>query len=314
IVSVSVIPAQDPPVGFIASEIIPSETQVKVVGPRMLVERVAEARATINLQNQSISFVRSLELRAIGADNTIVEGVTLSPAEITVSVKIQERDDVTGLQVVPSYIGTPAEGYQLKSDNWSPRRIFVRGDSAAIAAMNGVITTEDIDLTGRDQTFTQSMRLQLPAGVTMPDPTDITITVVIEPVLITREFSGIPVQTQGLDPADYEITVKPDRVRVRITGPQRIVSALTEEDISVFAPLTGLGVGKHLVTLEASVAAAELATGNIDIPDEQAEVTISDRTATPKPTVTATPARVTRTPTPTVTVAPSTTVAATRTP
>jgi YbbR domain-containing protein len=293
LVTVNIVPSQELPVGFLATEILPSETQVKVIGPKSVVDTVAEARANISLQNQTAPFVRNLTLTPLDTDGNPVTGVTVQPSEVTVKVTIQERDDVTGLQVVPNYIGTLPEGYQLKSDSWEPRRIFVRGDQNLISAMNGTISTEAIDLSERTQTFTQSVRLQLPDGVTMPDPTDVTITVVIEPILITREFANILVQTQGLDPADYSISLKPDRVRVRVTGPQTIVANLQESDISVYAPLNGLTAGTHIVTVQGSVSAPELSGGGIEIPENQVEVTIMAHNPTQTPTTASTPATAT---------------------
>lgn len=285
LVTVNIIPAQEPPVGFVALEITPSERQVKVIGAKAIVDEVIEARATVNLQEQTASFVRNLTLTPLNADGQPVEGVVLTPTDLTVKVTIQERDDVTGLLVVPSYTGTLPDGYQLIRDVWSPKRIFVRGDPQVIVGMNGTIPTEPIDLSGHTNSFTQSVQLRLPVGVTMPDPTDISITVTIEPVLITREITGILVQPQGLDPADYDIAVKPDRVRVRVTGPQAVVAALSETDISVYAPLTGLGAGRHTVTLLASIAAPELGATSVEIPESEVEVSIVARNPTPTPTL-----------------------------
>lgn len=126
----------------------------------------------------------------------------------------------------------------------------------------------------------------LPAGVTMPDPTDITVTVTIEPVILSREFADIPVQTQGLDPADYTIKITPELVKVIVTGPSEAVSSLKIEDIRVYAPLAGFSAGTHTITLQASVSKAEIKGEDVRILPNQAEVTVTARTptATPAPT------------------------------
>jgi YbbR domain-containing protein len=108
------------------------------------------------------------------------------------------------------------------------------------------------------------------------------------------------VQTQGLDPADYTITVQPDRVNVIISGPQNILDTLTASDISVIAPLSGLSAGKYTVTLQASVTKPGINPKDIVIPNARAEVTI----VALNPTVTPT-AGPTRTPAPIQTEAPT---------
>lgn len=283
LLQIKVAVAQEAPVGFIATSLVPSINEARLVGPKSAINTVASVQAPISLRGQNTSFSQVVELLPLDSNGVLVEDVQVIPPQITVSVVIQEREDVTGLLVVPSYAGAIPDGYQLKRDSWQPRRVFVRGDQRVIAAMNGTIPTEAIDLSGHIQPFTQTVQLKLPTGVTLPDPTDITITVVIEPILVTREFTGIAVQPQGLDPADYAISTKPDRVRVRVTGPQQIVAALTEKDISVYADLSGLSAGTHTVQLLASVSAAELRSENLELPENQAEITITSRNPTPTP-------------------------------
>jgi YbbR domain-containing protein len=296
---------QDAPVGYTATA-TPDVTNVLVVGPESLVQQVESVQARLSLQNQRASLSRSVVLSPVDANNKVINGVTLTPSEVMLNVEIQQRADVTELSVDPRLIGELPAGYLRRNYNWNPTRIIVRGDQAAIDRMGGVAPTEPIDLTGRTQTFTQTVKLALPSGVVMPDPTDITVTIEVEPVLVSHEFTDIPVQTQGLDPADFQITVRPEKVSVIVTGPQTAIDGLTSSDISVFAPLSGLAAGTHTVTLQPSVTKADIAGQNVTIPNNQAEVTIIARhpTITPTQGPTRTPT-VTPTPVETVTATPA---------
>jgi YbbR domain-containing protein len=151
--------------------------------------------------------------------------------------------------------------------------------------MDGVIRTEPIDQTGRAQRFTQTVKVSLPPGVEMADPMDITVTVEINPVQSSREFADIPVQPQGLDRADYLITITPERVNVIVSGPKILVDQITSTDVSVFAPLNGLAAGEHTVTLQASVTKAEIAAVTVRIPNDLVQVRITARNPTPTPTL-----------------------------
>ena len=220
---------------------------------------------------------------AVDSAGEAVADVSLTPAEMRIDVIIQQRPDVSELNVEPRIVGETPAGYVRGNYNWEPKRIIVRGDLDAIAAMNGSAPTEPIDLTGRTESFTQTVHLVLPQGVTLPDPTDITITVEIEPVVVTREFANVAVQSQGLDPADYRILIQPERVNVLVRGPQAIVDGLATEDVSVFAPLNGLTPGTHTVTLTASVADADIRAENVTIPNDQATIIIEPVQPTPTP-------------------------------
>jgi len=265
------------------------------------VQRVQAAQAAIGLSNQRSPLTVSVPLLPVDSDNKVVPNVSVVPSSMIIAIQVQLRPDGAELAVDPRFSGDLPTGYFRSNYSWEPRRMVVRGDRTAIEQMNGVIPTEPINLSGRTQTFTQTVKLSLPTGVILPDPTDIVITVEIQPVPDSREFANIPVQVQGLDPADYMITIKPDKVSVIVTGPKVVVDALTDKDISVFAPLTGLTPGKHTVTLQASVARAEITRDDVTVPNNQAEVEIIARnptqTPTPGPTRTVTP-------TPTVSVTP----------
>lgn len=211
-------------------------------------------QVTVNVQNQRGTFTLTLPLSALDAEGRPVTDVTLTPSEVAVTVDVQQRSDVTELAVEPRLVGELPSGYLRVNQMWSPRRVFVRGNQRSIEAMNGVIFTEPIDLSNRTQTFTQIVRLSVPSGVTLLEPRDITVTVEIEAVQGSREFTGIPIQVQGIDTADFAVALQPERVNVIVRGAQVALEALRAEDIRVFASLSGLGVGIHQVTLQASVA------------------------------------------------------------
>ncbi len=300
LVDIDVFRTSEPPLGFTSTYTL-SDKQTLVVGPDSQVKQVASAQARVSLQDQRSRFTRVTPLVPVDNKGKEVTGVTLTPAEVTLTVDVQPRPDVTELSVVVRLTGELPSGYVRRSYTPDPTSVAVRGDRATIDSMNGQIPTEAIDLTGKTQTFTQRVKLVLPSGVTLVDPVDVTVKVEIEPLQGSREFDQIPVQTQGLDPADYIITVQPDRVNVIVNGPQPDLDVLTPGDISVIAPLTGLIPGKYPVTLKASVARTGVSINSQDIviPNARAEVTIIARNPTVAPT-----ASPTRTPVPTATPTP----------
>lgn len=297
LVNVNVVRSVEPPPGFAATTTL-NETQARITGPENSVKRVAAVQARLNMQDQRVGFTRRVALVAVDVDNREVSDVQIAPAEVTVTVDIQPRPDVTELSVLVNLTGNLPAGYVRRNYSWDPRTVLVRGDRLTIAEMNGTISTDAVDLTGKTETFTQRVKLVLPAGVTLPDAVEVTVTVEIAPQIVTREFENVPVQPQGLDPADFAITVQPDRVSVIVSGPQSLVESLTAGDIRVIAPLTGLGAGKSPVTLQASVSKPGLTSKDIVIPNARAEVTIIARNPTPTPT-----AGPTRTPLPPPTAA-----------
>ncbi len=284
LVNVNVIKITEPPPGFMAS-FTASDATTKVVGPEDVVKTVVAAQARIDLQDQQNSFSHLVKLIAVDADGNTVNNVQLTPAEITLNVNIQPRPDVTELSVVPQLTGDLPTGYYRRSYSWDPKTVAVRGDRATVDALNGVVNTEPIDLTGKTSSFSQLAKLALPTGVTLPDPVEITVNVDIEPILGSREFPAVPVQPQGLDLTDYSITLHPDHVSVIVNGPESILDTLSDTDITIIAPLNGLPAGTSTVTLQGSIAKPGFSSQDIVIPNAQAQVTI----VALKPTPTLTP-------------------------
>ena len=304
LVSIDVIRTAEPPPGLTSNYSL-SEKEARIVGPETRVKQVVGAQARISLQDQRTGFSKTVPVIPIDANNKEVLGVTVAPAEVTITIDIQPRPDVTELSVVARLTGELPSGYLRRNYTWEPKTVGVRGDRSTIESMNGLIPTEPIDLTGKTQTFTQGVKLALPPGVTLVEPVDISVTVEIEPILGSREFDNIPVLPQGLDTADFTITIQPDRVNVIVNGPQPVLDTLTASDISVIAPLSGYSAGKNPVTLQASVARPEIKSSDIVIPNARAEVIIVARNPTTTPTI-----GPSRTPTPVPTPTPTATPAA----
>jgi YbbR domain-containing protein len=287
--NVNVSAIQSPPVGFQIANAKPSVPTTKVSGSEAQVKRVAAVEARMNLSDQSKPVTRTVDLLAVDAEGNVVPDVTLVPQQVTVTVDIQPRPGVTVLNIAPTFQeSTLPQGYLLSNYSAAPVRVAVRGERTIIEALNGSIPTDPIDLTGKTQSFTQTVKLALPNGVTLTDPVDVVVTVQVEAINVTREFVNIPVQTQGLDPADFAITLQPDHVTVIVKGPQTALDAVQASDLTVIAPLAGLGGGTYTVTLQASIAHAGLTNANLSIPNVQAQVTIRALHPTSTPTITPT--------------------------
>lgn len=304
--NINITQTASPPVGFEMTSATPHDQTAKVSGSADQVKLVASVIAPVDLSTETKPLTRTLPLEAVDAAGNPVLNVDVTPSQVTVDINIQPRPGVVVLKIQPTLLtATLPQGYLLSVASSNPVSVAVRGDPSTIEALNGVVATEQIDLTGKTQSFTQTVKLALPPGVSLTDPVDVVVSVTIQVINITRQFSNIPVQPQGLDSADFSITLQPDTVNVIVTGPQSALETLQQGDIQVIAPLSGLAGGTHTVILQASVAHAGLTSQNLSIPDGQVQVTIValHPTATPTPSPTS-PPTITPTITPTGSVTP----------
>lgn len=280
----------DPPTGYEIVEISFGTPQVQVTGPASQVEQIVAVDARLGLNDERNPVTREIRLTAVDGEGRTVSGVTLEPETITVSVNIQQREDFLEVFVTPNIIGEPASGYVIYGITYEPQTILVSGRPNDLEQLPGAILTTPIDLTGQTTTFSQTVSVQLPAGVFLPTEQNITVTVELDTLTASRRFEFLPVQVQGLSP-DLQAEITPTEVTLLITGPQPVLETLLPEDITILADLTDLGVGNHQVPLEAIINREGLETANTSVLPSRLEVQISAGEAgEATPTVPATPA------------------------
>ncbi len=139
----------EPAVGFQADEASLSETKITVSGPVSLVSQVKSVRVTLSLQQASENITRSLPVSVLDADQKEVEGVTVTPAEVTVSQAISQRGGYRNVVVKVTYSGQVANGYRLTNISVFPPNVMVFSTNPSLVDnLPGFVETSPIDLTG----------------------------------------------------------------------------------------------------------------------------------------------------------------------
>jgi YbbR domain-containing protein len=129
--------------------------------------------------------------------------------------------------------------------DYDPKTVVVSGPAAVLNNLPGTISTEPVSLSDKTSSF------EITVPVELPDPRLVIVTgrtvtynVGIETLMITRQFDQIPVMLVGEQPGlDYNTLT--NEVTVLVTGPQPLLSELTEDDISVQVDVSGLIAGEN---------------------------------------------------------------------
>ncbi len=219
---------------------------VEVSGPQSRVERVEAARAMANIEQLRATYLAPLGLTAIDGGGVEVEGVTLSPASVTVEIPISP---VVGLKLVPvepEIVGLPAPGYEVTGVLVEPPLIALAGSSGPLDAVE-VLTTSPFDLTGATQTRVRSVGIIFPEG-TSPregEPSVARVTVQVAP--ISRSFQVVlPVQVTVTGQGQGLLAgVNPSVVSVTVSGSSDALAALGQEALRGTVDASGLGPGTY---------------------------------------------------------------------
>jgi YbbR domain-containing protein len=276
-VSVSVSVEEAPPPGYEASIPEPDADKVLVTGTQDRVTLVTQAVASLDLSARTEDTTQAIRLEPRDSRGFLVQGVTLEPSVINVSVEIEQTEFSRALTVSPAVLGSPAAGHDVVSISAEPAVATVFGPQSFVGEA-ATIRTQPVDITGADEDVVLTVSLDLPADVSVSGGTSVTVTVNIEPAQ-GRRTMGITAVVVGLDPELSVIGGLPF-VEVVLLGELPALQALLPNDIAATINVTGLQEGKHEVTVSVS-APAEASVASVS--PETVEITLERITPEPEP-------------------------------
>lgn len=237
-----------PPFLYQAERISVAATQVVVSGPEDLVARVERVLAPIDLSGRTDSVTEDVMLVAVDQDDNPVRGVTLTPPAVSVSIVIRPRVDQQRVAVAPRIINQPALGYVAEDIDWTPRYV----DVISRLPLTGPIETEPIDLTGRTESFTTTVKLISPDPTTQLLTDTVTVSIPIVPFQIPTDVPWFVAVTPINTAAGLQATVQPPGLTITISGTANQLQQLVTNSPQATVDVAGLGPGTYTlpVTVE----------------------------------------------------------------
>ncbi len=280
-VAVSVNLEGSPPPGYETSVPEVDAEAVLVTGTQDRVTLVSQAVATLDLTGRTDETVQALRLEPRDSRGFLVEGVSLEPAFVKVSVEIAQTEFSRALVVSPSIIGSPAAGYDVVSVSVEPPVATAFGPPSFVSEA-ATLRTQPVDISEATANVVRTVALDLPVDVSVSGGTSVTVTVQIEPAQ-GRITLGVTAVTVGLGP---ELTMNGALpvVSVVLLGELPTLQALRPNDIAATINLSGLPEGTHEVTVSVSAPADALVAS---VSPETIEISlqaIPPETPTPEPT------------------------------
>ena len=270
-VSASVSLEGAPPPGYEASIPELDAETVLVTGTQDRVTLVTQAVASLDLSGRTESLTQAVRLEPRDSRGFLVEGVSLEPSVMNVSVQIEQTQFSRALVISPTVVGTPAAGYDIVSLFADPAVITVFGPQSFVGE-TATIRTQPIDITGATEDVILTVSLDLPRDVSVSGGTSVTVTVQIEPAQ-GRQTLGVTAVIVGLDP-DLSVSGPLPLVEVVLLGELPDLREIRPNDIAATINLTGLKEGTHTVSVSISVP-PEASVASIS-PDE-VEITLEPR-------------------------------------
>jgi YbbR domain-containing protein len=265
--------------GFQAGTPTPTPATVSLSGPQTLVDRVVEVIATVNVEGLRSSTDQNIPALALDTQGNVVQGVSITPLAISVSIPVQQLGGYRDLVVKVPLTGTVKSGYRLTGLTITPQVVTLYSDNPdAIQNLPGYVSTEPLDISGASADIDKSLSLVLPDGVQVVGNPDIVVQVSISAIEDSITLSR-PIRFLGLTPG-LAATLSPSSVDIILSGPAPIIWSLHPADVDVFLDLSGLAPGTYKLQPEVKLLDPSLQV--VTISPEQVEVVIKpEPTATP---------------------------------
>ena len=254
-VAVSVNLEGSAPPGYETSVPQVDAESVLVTGTQDRVTLVNQAVATLDLTGRTEETAQALRLEPRDSRGFLVEGVSLEPAFVNVSVEIAQTEFSRALVVSPAVTGSPGAGYDVVSVSVEPPVATAFGPPSFVSEA-ATLRTQPIDITGATKDIVRTVALDLPVDVSVSGGTSVTVTVRIQPAQ-GRLTLGVTAVAVGLGP-EFTISGALPLVAVALLGELPTLQALRPNDIAATLNLSGLGAGAHEVTVSVSAPADAL--------------------------------------------------------
>ena len=224
---------------------VPPAIQVRVVGPRSIVNSLSQTRLSETLDLTGYKAGRHTFY--LGPNSfALPRGVQViriqpNPINLTLAATMTQT-----LPIRPILENNPPEGYEVVSAKTKPAQVTVKGPYPELAELN-FLPTVPIDLSHMKEHTIIATDLDFKnLHLSLKEPVPILADINIGPKTITRTFSGVPVLTEP--PATR---ISPAKVTLTIKGPWPVVNNLKADDLKPQINLKSLSPGRH--HLEVSV-------------------------------------------------------------
>jgi YbbR domain-containing protein len=254
----------EPAIGYQAEDPVVDIKQITVTGPISQVDKVAEVRATVDINQSYEDINRTVNVVALDKNETIISDVTLTPERVNVFQEINQRYGYRNVIVSVDVEGQVADGYRLTNISVTPLAVTVYSSNPQIVNdLPGYVQTKPLNLTGLKDDVDVSLLLDLPEGVlVVGDNRTVLVRVSIAAVQSSMPVANIPIEVIGL-PDNLKAILAPETVTLLISGPLPILDQINIKDIRVTLDLTDYKIGTYQLQPVVELPSEEITVDSI---------------------------------------------------
>ena len=269
-VPVSVVYTGQVPEGFMTDkENLTLDTKaVNITGPASVVKQIAEARITVDLDDQTETISQTYTYTLYDKNGEIVDDdmLTADISEIKLTLKIQRYKEIAlRLDVIPGG-GATLENSSIVMDTES---LLISGSEQLLESLGDAILLDTVNLgeLTEDTVLTYNIADLLPEGITNVSG--------IEKVNVTIQFPELKMRTLQVTqilpqnvPTGMHAEILTKELAVTLRGPAAVIDSLTADQIQALVDFSNaeLGTDTYKVTFRISGAEGVGAVNSYTVP------------------------------------------------
>ena len=217
-----------------------THSEVNVVGPKSVVEKIKSARITVELEGRFESINETFVYTFCDADGQPVDAQMISTdvTEIGLTLKIMRMKEIQLLLTVIDGGGATAVNSEIVIE---PQTIWVSGSDTLLEKLES-IELGTLELAEIAEDTERTFQIKLPEGIT--DETGVTeakVTVRF-PALTTKVFTFTEFNAVNV-PDNLKVEFMTKVLEIKVRGPKEKIDALKAEDLRITADFTNTEMG-----------------------------------------------------------------------
>lgn len=237
----------EPPLGYQKEDPVINPEVIQVSGPESAVEKVAQAKVTLDIAGASQSVTVRSGVEILDESGAPVSGVTIRPQLVTVTQPISLLRGFRNVAVKVVTTGQVANGYRLTNIIVTPPTVTVSSDDPLLVnELPGFIETNPINIEGLIDDIEVNASLVLPEGIILIREPGVLVQIGVAAIESSLTMP-LPIELIGLSP-DLSAIVSPSVVDVIVSGPIRVLEELTPASFRAVIDVTNLEPGTYQVS------------------------------------------------------------------
>lgn len=249
------------PEGFYGTPISLDPSAVTLSGPKSLVDEIVRVYVDFDVSRLAAKAgtVRTaLPMRFVNADGDEIESdlLEVTSADVVLRTITVEQDlyptRTVSLSSVGLTEGEPAEGYRVASVSVTPATVLIAASQTTLDLLDELAISDPVDITGRTETFSVEVEPQWPSDAVYLSAEAVTLTVEIEPVMVSRTFESVKLFSRGAA-SDVSVSLNTKTLGIVVRGPQLIMDGLRAASVVAYVDVAGLEPGTYELPVELHV-------------------------------------------------------------